>query len=1216
MSKWTKSSLSALLLLGCSAFGQEFRATISGHVYDSTGSAVPNAKIQAVNTANNETTNAVTDASGAYTVPFLRPGAYKVSVTAQGFKVYNRENLTLEVGKVLGLDVTLEVGSLTESINVTTEAAALETQTASRSGVISNTQVLDLPLNARNPFMLGTTQSGVTFRGAAIWQRPFDNGAIAEWSVNGGQQSRNEFLLDGAPNNAQLGGNNIAYVPVVDAVQEFSIQTNSYDAQYGRTGGGVVNVVIKSGGSQHHGTAWEFMRKPSLNANSFQNNALGRLSDGTLRAPRPNGSMDQYGFQLDGPITIPKILRKDGPVKLFYLGTYEGYREGTPNPLRNSFAEPEMRTGDFSKLRQANGQPITIYNPFNTTGTADNPVRAPFPNNTIPANLISPVAKNVMRFMPLPNGSTAGQRYATTNHILGTYVNNDDFYSLILKFDWNFGDKHRAFIRHVSNDRTEERCVNGICEGPAMDGQQPFQRINDGYVLDWISILNPTTTLNIRASSNRFIEKGFGRDNTGFDLTSLGLPSSVVSQLPSPAYFGRWNFYQNGNTNALYSGLGRGQSINITNNYGIMGNLTKVMGKHTMKMGADLRRIHYITQNSGNIIEFAFSDQWTRRQWNQVEADSGDSFASFLLGLPGFFGSDRSIGGQQFYPLYPFYKNWYTALFFQDDFKVSRRLTLNLGLRYDINMPADEKYNRLNRGFDSTAASPLRGQFPAATLAAYPQLANLSGALQFAGVGSNPANSGVLYKNTLQPRIGAAYQVNERLVVRGGFGRYYMNPSNNNLRSLGFETNTPIVASNDDGRTPIANALTNPFPNGFSAPPGASLGGNTFLGRDFNHWTTGFKLPSIDQFSLGIQYQVSRRSVLDLSYVGSITRDHETEIPLNIPSAAFMKQCDALQGGLPSFCNDQLANPFRGIPAFQGTSFFTATTLSRYQLNRPFPQFNGNLLQQGLNDGRINYNSLQVNYNVRLSGLNLITNYTWSKMIETWGFTDPFNRVPQKGLYFNDRPHVFKLTGIYDLPFGKGQRFGAGANTWTNRFIGGWKLTSFFQWASGEPADYPGNVIPLRDSFVKDIDWNVHQVRGWGNCVLRQNDNGTVTPMPYSTAAGCGTDFTKYDWLFVGNYSPGQTAPGRQNPFRVGQLRKHRLPTLDASLLKSTTITERIRFEFGIEAFNAINKYYFGRNDSFNTNPNDANFGTLFPSLTSNQNFNPRTLQLRFKLYW
>src|SRR5215203_3285057 len=298
--KWASMGLLCAGLLSA----QEFRATISGYVYDSSGAAVPNAKIEAVNIANHEITTATSDHAGAYTVPFLRPGDYRITASATGFKQTVRDKVNLEVGRIVGINITLEVGQLNESVTVSAEAAMLETQTASRVGVINTTQVSELPLNSRNPFMLGSMMSGVNFRGAAIWQRPFDNGAIAEWSVNGGRQSNNEFLMDGAPNNAQMGSNNIAYVPVVDAVQEFSVQQNSYDAQYGKTGGGVCNVILKSGSSQFHGGGWEFARRKWLDANTFQNNSVG--------SARPGHKLDQYGFQVDGPVYIPKLLKKDG----------------------------------------------------------------------------------------------------------------------------------------------------------------------------------------------------------------------------------------------------------------------------------------------------------------------------------------------------------------------------------------------------------------------------------------------------------------------------------------------------------------------------------------------------------------------------------------------------------------------------------------------------------------------------------------------------------------------------------------------------------------------------------------------------------------------------------------------------------------------------------------------------------------------------------------
>jgi hypothetical protein len=1172
---------------------QEFRATMSGRVFDSSGAAVPNAKLQAVNTANNETSNAVSGPNGAYTIPFLRPGNYKLMVSAQGFKAVTRENVLLQVGQIAGIDVTLEVGAVTDTITVSGDAALLETQTASRSGVVNSIQVAELPLNARNPFMLGTMMSGVVFRGAAIWQRPFDNGAIAQWSINGGRQSTNEFMLDGAPNNAQAGGNNIAYVPIVDAVQEFNVQQNSYDAQYGKTGGGVFNVVLKSGSNDFHATGWEFLRRKWLDANTFQSNAVPQPAG--IKNERANHTLDQYGFQLDGPVYLPKLLKKDGPVKLFYLGSFENYKEATPNPLTNSYPEPEMRNGDFSKLVNAVGQPVTIYDPFNATTVNGDPVRSPFPGNRIPANRISPVANAVTKFMPLPNAATPSNlQYSTANYRLPNYVNLDKFYNLILKFDWNFGSNHRAFFRHASNDRTEDRAVNGIDNAPGTDGQQPFQRINDAYVADWVWTATPTMVVNVRGSYNRFIEKGFGRANEGFDLSSLGLPGSLISQLPGPTYFGRWQF-------AGYSALGRYQSINLTNNYNLAANVTKIYNAHTFKMGIDLRRIHYLLQNSGNILQFDAGRQYTQRIFNQGEATAGDSYASFLLG---------TVTGVQNYPVYPFFRQWYFAPYIQDDWKVSRKLTLNLGFRWDYNGPPDEKWNRMNRGFDAQLANPIAGQIPAAMLAQYPNLRTLSGGFQFAGVNGNPRIAANRDLNNFQGRAGFAYQLRDRLVMRGGYGLYYLNPDNSALQTAGFSTNTPIVDSVDGGRTPLTNLLSNPYPGGINIPAGSSQGALTFAGRNNNWFNPGFRTPKVHQFSFGFQYQTSKTSSLEISYVGSRSVDLNNQRDFNIPSLEFRKQCNPLEGGTVTFCDQQIPNPFRGIAAFQGTTHFTAANLSRFNLNRPFPQFSGNLLQQGMNGSMAWYNSAQINYNQRIAGgLMLLTNYTFSKTVERWGWNDPYANVQQQGLYFNDRPHFFKLTAIYELPFGKGKRFGAGAGSVAQRIIGGWEITSFYTNSSGEPNDLPSNVIQLKDPRVDNIDWKANQVRGWSPCVARMFNDGSVRMQPFSLNLGCANDPAQAAWLMLPNYAPNST------PSRSGQIRKHHAYTWDASIIKNTQITERLRVQFRAEAFNLMNHNYFGR-DNFNTDPNNPNFGTVFPSLVSTQNSNPRQVQLGIKAYW
>ena len=389
MTDRSAAGMGAIVLAGllCASPGtaQEFRASITGRVTDSSEAVVAGATVEARNVETNVTTTAATDALGNYNLLFLRPGSYVVTVEAAGFKKYAREGLLLNVGQTVAVDVRLELGAVSEQVTVTAETPLLETTKADRGNVIGEKLVAELPLNSRNPFMLAMFTAGVNFVGAFIYQRPFDNGAIAQWSVNGSGIMENEYLLDGAPNNAQAGANNIALVPPVDAVQEFKIQTNSYDAQYGKTGGGIVNVSLKSGTNALHGTLYEFARRNGWDANMFQNNARGKPRDGHL--------LDQYGGQVEGPVILPKLW--DGRNRTFFMISYERYREDTPNPFTLSVPEPEMRNGDFSKLADAQGRPVTIYDPATGRASGANWVRDPFPGNRIPSGRVNPVARRI-----------------------------------------------------------------------------------------------------------------------------------------------------------------------------------------------------------------------------------------------------------------------------------------------------------------------------------------------------------------------------------------------------------------------------------------------------------------------------------------------------------------------------------------------------------------------------------------------------------------------------------------------------------------------------------------------------------------------------------------------------------------------------------------------------------------------------------------------------
>src|SRR3954453_1196398 len=392
--------LGAAVLLAAAAgvTAQEFRATVKGQVVDSSQAALPGATVSVHNQQTNEVATATTNAEGNYTIPFLKPGIYTLTVEMSGFQTHTRKDMTLEVGQTATVNAQLGLAGVSEQVNVVSEAPLLESGNANRGTVIDSHRIAELPLQSRSPMALATLVAGVNYNAQAVYLRPFDNGALADWSMNGGANRNNEFLLDGAPNNANQGGNNIAYVPPAESVQEFKIATNTYDAQYGRTAGGVVNMSLKSGTNTFHGTAYEFYRRKWLDANSFLLNSRS--------TPKVDHYLDQYGFEIDGPVVIPGLY--NGHNKTFFMFNGERYREGTPAAQFSTVPTAAMKNGDFSGLVNAQGQLITIYDP--TTGHDVNGVwtRDPFPGNRIPADRISAAARAIQQYIPDPNCSTPG----------------------------------------------------------------------------------------------------------------------------------------------------------------------------------------------------------------------------------------------------------------------------------------------------------------------------------------------------------------------------------------------------------------------------------------------------------------------------------------------------------------------------------------------------------------------------------------------------------------------------------------------------------------------------------------------------------------------------------------------------------------------------------------------------------------------------------------
>jgi hypothetical protein len=1167
-----RTSFLFVCLICTGAFAQDFRATLTGRVTDPLGAAVHGAQVFLRDVEKNETQRQSVGSDGNYAFPLVSPGTYELKVTHEGFKSYVRSGLTLNVNQTATVDVKLELGAVSDQITVTADVEILELSSGDRGGLVDGKTISEMPLNGRNPFMLASLVAGVDYNGSLAYQRPFDNGAIAQWGV-GGSSSSAAFLIDGVPNNAQAGSNNIAYVPPVDSVQEFKVQTNAYDAQYGKTSGAVMNAVLKSGANALHGTAYEFLRRNFLDANSFQNNARG--------APKDGHSLDQYGGLVSGPVLLPGIY--NGRNRTFYMVNFERYLEDSPQPLVLSVPAPEMRNGDFSKVKDKAGRLYVIYDPatgfVNSAGTFD---RLPFAGNVIPASRINPIARKIVNYFPAPNVTTAGEDYAQKNLFLSGGQNpaGDTFYNLAMKVDHNLSDRHRFFVRYARNDRTEIRPTNGVPrDQPGVDGQDPLKRINDSGAIDWVSTLSPSLILNVRSSFSRYVEASWATPDDNFDLTQLGFPKSLQSQLPYGSHFGRYTF-------SSYQSLGRYPGSNISNTLTLHPTLTWVHGGKTLKGGLDMRWLQYSTQNTGDVFTLGASAAFTQEIYNTAQALKGNSIASWLLGTPN--------SGSLTYNVYPIYLFPYYAPWAQFDWKLSRKLSVNLGIREDVNLPPTERYNRIDRGFDPTAPSALdnlvdRSRFP---------LPQLTGSLEFAGVDGTSRRPADAYYKTWQPRFGFAYSLNPNTVMRGGWGRFYSNPNNDYLQTSGFSNTTPLVFSANESMLPLNNKISDPFPDGILLPTGSSAGSLTFAGRAFNAVNTKFRVPHVDTFSFGLQRALPKRSVLDISYSGTRGVDLQDSRTRNDIPASMRDGCNWAAGGNPAFCDKTFSNPFAGIAAFSGTGSFSGTTLSRATLSVPYPQF-GQITETNRNDGRSWYDSLQTSYSIRNRWTTFRANYTYSKTIEQSGFLDPQKFVLQKGPAAYDVPHHFSLSAVTQIPeFRRGPKV-------VRTMLSGWQESTVVQQQSGRPWNLPTNVIYVKDASL-NIDWNKPGVQGVTACVGQWNTNGTTTMLQYSLDAGC----TSPNWIISPRYSP------RYAPNRESNIRYQGFTLVDISLDKTTTITERCKVQFRAEMFNSLNSFYL-TNQAFDSTATNTTFGSIIKAGVSAPNSNyPRQMQLGIKLLW
>ena len=755
----------AILLAASLSWSQDSRGTITGRVTDQSGAVIAGASVVVTNAAMGNISNLTTSTEGLYRATFLSPGVYSVEVTSAGFKKSLRKAVEVRVADRLEINITLEVGGAEQQITVASENPLLNTESASLGTVVDAKRVASLPLSYGNPFLLIGLTAGVTFNGSVRLDRPFEPTHIVNFSMGGTRGNLNDITIDGAPTTATANANEVtaSYVPPTDIVQEFKVQTNTFDAQFGQTQGGVTNISIKSGTNNFHGSINYSFQRPSFWANDFFLNKAG--------TPRPDFLFNRWGGSFSGPVTIPKLYK--GKNKTFFLFGYEGIRDSRPrhDDTTNTVPTPAMLNGDFSALLVGGGAQYTIYDPATRVAAAGGRFQqTAFPGNRIPASRFDKVGSSILSYYPKTE-KTPGDPLGLSNYQDASTAEIAKYYNYTVRIDQNIGQKQRFFVRYSTYDR--HSTYNNYFDN-AFVGTQ-FYFISKTAAFDHVATLSPTMVVNSRYSYNRFIR---GSDQPvsaiGFDLASLGFSSQYINQVPKDQVrFPRINltgYISNGSTNENRPVM----------NHTVASTMTKSAGVHSLRAGFEFRVYQETDQFKSNqqTGQFTFGSTWTRGPLDNSAAASGSigqSVAALLLGLP----DSGSITRQSDYVEQS--GSW--GFFFQDDWKVTPKLTMNMGLRYEVETPLHERFNRSALGFETTYKQPISAAAQAAYSNIYPNIAGgfpqlppsaftLNGGMTFAGLNGNNGNLYNAPKNVFMPRLGIAYRLNEKTVLRSGFGMF------------------------------------------------------------------------------------------------------------------------------------------------------------------------------------------------------------------------------------------------------------------------------------------------------------------------------------------------------------------------------------------------------------------------------------------------------------
>jgi len=1123
-----------LLLTLCRVgFGQDTGASLLGVVRDNGGATLNGATVVATNVATNAQTVATSNEQGEYTLLNLNPGTYRLKVTAPGFSGYEQSGIRLDLNQHANQDVTLNIGSVQQTVTVQADVSGLDTESAQVSDEVNGKSLRELPLNARNPYQLVTLVPG--FAGSTG-----DDYNSNSFSINGTRQGYTDVLVDGSPAGFPTvnGNSGIGVFPSIDAIGEYRVLAQNYAAEYGRSAGGVVNVVFKSGSNQFHGTLFEFIRNSDLDSNDYFSNLHGKAL--------PAFHRNQFGGILTGPILHDKT---------FFLVSTELLRQNAFQSVTATVPTDLQRQGDFSQTFGANGQLITIYNPFSTRPNPNGAgyIRDAFANNVIPTDLLSKVALNAIAYYPEPN--VAGNPVTNANNYFANGSTITQTNAWDVRVDHTLTPKQKIFARY--SDRYYSSAPNALFpkQDAVAEGLINGEDFARGFTFGHTLALNEKTLMDTRLGFSRTLYN-YLNTSLGFQASTLGLPGTLDAAGNTPTFpvF----------SPAGYTGLGNnGNRHNAFITYSLLSSLTMVRGQHTFKIGFDGRLIrvndHESADASGN---FSFGTNFTQGQDpNAASANTGNGIASMLLGtgtgdLIQAYKDDAS-------------QSYYFAEYLQDDWRVSHKLTLNLGVRYDLDTPRTERFNRMNY-FDPTALSPLAEEVP-----------GLNGGLVFVGTDGHSRYQYRADTNNLAPRVGFSYSVLPTTVIHGG-GAIVYGPSAQaaagTVGPYGFRVQNSWV-STLDGITPF-NTLDNPFPSGFQAPPGASAGLLTGVGGQIEGVLRNTPTPYAIQWDLDIQHTLSRDTTLDVAYVGNRGRKQQQSREGGID----FDQLPTSYLSLGSQLESSVANPFYG---FISSGSLDEPTTTRGQLLRQYPQYTS-MLPLFLSGGNTQYDALQVRVNKRFNqGLQLQASYVLAKNFDNGtNHQDSFNPMRDFAVSSQDIHQRFVASYVYQLPFGRGQQFGSNMSRWEDVVVGGWHINGITTLQGGTPLQISAsNSLSGFDFQTLYANTNFHNASLSGDIHKRLNAY-------FKTA-----NFSQPAPFTLGN-----------GPAYYDNLRSPSLDSTDLALFKEFSTVENLKVQFRAEMFNAFNHVQFGSPD---TGVTDSTFGQI----TSQAN-TPRQVQFSLKLLY